>query len=191
METNDNFETLKDKEKEEGNMVDKLLVRYVMKYCGCPGILLIIFPLLNPIFFFIVHSISPYKQIVEIDKTNNILIIYFLSLIPCCKLSARNFNLSDIGKIRIYVYSIPDPRRGFSKLYFINCEIFSRQGEKEMLFSGVPYEKEAFERFSSFFNKYFETEIEPIETAKDLKEYNIMVGNNYYPGEAELMIQTP
>ena len=35
-------------------------------------------------------------------------------------------------------------------------------------------------------DKYFETEIEPIETAKDLKEYNIMIGNNYYPGEAEL-----
>ena len=44
---------------------------------------------------------------------------------------------------------------------------------KADLFSGIEYNKETLDRFVSFFKKYFDTEVEPIETAKDIKEYDI------------------
>ena len=101
-------------------------------------------------------------------------------------------------KIRIYVYSRPDPTIGFKKLYFINCEIYSIDNEKEDLFVDVKYDKEAFDRYISFFKKYFNTEFEPLEVAKDIKEYNLnedlnrpknnhTLDFNDYPGETEMV----
>ena len=190
METNENFFTPEEKNKEESD--DKLIVRYVMKYCGCPDILLLIFPFIFLPIFFLFHTTTPYKQIIKIEKANNILMIYFTGLIPCCKLSPRkSYNLTDIEKIRIYVYSIPHPTIGFTKLYFINCEIYSINGDKEILFSDVKYDKDTFERFVSFFKKHFKTEIETIETAKDKSEYNINDVNNMYPEDQDLIVSKP
>ena len=178
MERTEHLITLKGKEKEEANIVETLLVRYEEKFCEFPGIISIIIPLIFLPFFFLIHSIMPYKQMIELDKINNILLIYYRSLIPCCKLEPKIYNLKDIEKIRIYIYSKPDPYVGFNKLYFINCEIYSKRGETEKLFSGVEYDKETFERLTSFFNKHFNTEIEPIEVAKDISELNIIGENN-------------
>ena len=44
---------------------------------------------------------------------------------------------------------------------------------KKKLFGGIKYDKETFERYELFFKKYFETEIEPLEAAKDISEYNV------------------
>ena len=110
---------------------------------------------------------------IKIDKKNKILIIYNTGVIPCCKLTPKSYGLNDIKKIRMYVYSTPDRKVGFNKLYFINCEIHSLNEIKEELFSEVRYDKETFDRCTLFFKKYFETEIEPLEVAKDKSEYNL------------------
>ena len=112
-------------------------------------------------------------------------------MIPCCNLNPKSYSLTTIKKIRIYVYSTPDPQIGFNKLYFINCEIYSINGDKEILFSDVKYDKDTFERFVSFFKKHFKTEIETIETAKDKSEYNINDVNNMYPEDPDLIGSQP
>ena len=104
---------------------------------------------------------------VKIDETKNFLIIYLVAIIPCCKLSPKkSYNLNEIEKIRIYVHSTPNPTVGFGKLYYINCKIYSKNGGEEYLFSNVEYDENTFDRYVSFFKKYFETEVETIETAK-------------------------
>ena len=134
MERTEHLITLKGKEKEEANIVETLLVRYEEKFCEFPGIILIIIPLIFLPFFFLIHSIMPYKQMIELDKINNILLIYYRSLIPCCKLEPKIYNLKDIEKIRIYIYSKPDPYVGFNKLYFINCEIYFKEEKQKNYF---------------------------------------------------------
>ena len=70
-------------------------------------------------------------------------------------------------------------------------------GQKEDLFSGIKYDKESFDRYVSFFKKYFDTEVEPIEMAKDmniLDEFNInnpISNSNEYPEESEIKTNKP
>ena len=134
----------------------------------------------------------------QVDKKNKVLKIYDKTLISCgCKHNLKSYYFRTIKKIRIYVYSTPDPKIGFSKLYFINCEIYSVDGQKEDLFSGRKYDKESFDRYVSFFKKYFDTEVEPIEMAKDmniLDEFNInnpISNSNEYPEESEIKTNKP
>ena len=179
------------------NKIDELIVLYYYKICGCPNIFFTIwFTILLPLLF-IYYCCNPYKKVVTIDKNNNILIICDKAMIPCCNLNPKSYSLTTIKKIRIYVYSTPDPQIGFNKLYFINCEIYSIDGEKEDLFSAIKYDKESFDRYVSFFKKYFDTEVEPIEMAKDmniLDEFNInnpISNSNEFPEESEIKTNKP
>jgi hypothetical protein len=100
---------------------------------------------------------------IQVDKKNKVLIVYDKAIISCCFLNDKSYSLSTIKKIRIFIYSTPDPKIGFNNLYFINCEVYSIDGRKENLFSRVKYDKELFDRYVTFFKKYFDTEVEPIE----------------------------
>ena len=165
-----------EKNQEDNNDIDEIIVMYFFKFCGCPSLLFLfvfIFFLWFPPLPILVYCCEPYKRIIRIDKKNNILLIYNTGFIPCCKLNPKSYSLNNIKNIRIYVYSLPDPKIGFSKLYYINCEIYSLNGDKEDLFKDRKYDKEAIDRYESFFKKYFQTEIEPLEVAKDKSEYII------------------
>ena len=161
---------------EENDDIDELIVMYFFKCCSCEAIFLSIFQIFFlwfPILAIMWYFRDPYKRMIKIDKKNNTLLVYNTGLIPCCKLTPKPYSLNNIKKIRIYVYSMPDPKVGFNKLYFVNCEIYSLNGEKEELFKDAKYDKEIFDKYEQFFKKYFETEIEPLEVAKDKSEYNI------------------
>jgi len=165
-----------EKNQEEISDIDELTVMYFFKCCGCPALLFFfiqIFFLWCPLSPILVFCCMPYKRKIRIDKKNKLFIIYNVGAIPCCKLSPKPYNLDNIKKIRIYVYSTPDPKVGFNKLYFVNCEIYSLKDEKEELFRDIKYDKEAFDGYILFFKKYFETEVENIDVAKDKSEYNI------------------
>ena len=179
------------------NKIDELIVLYYYKICGCSNIFFTIwFTILLPLLF-IYYCCNPYKKVVTIDKNNNILIICDKAMIPCCNINPKSYYFTTIKKIRIYVYSKPDPQIGFNKLYFINCEIYSIDGQKEYLFSRVKYDKELFDRYVSFFKKYFDTEVEPIEMAKDMTAFDILMMNNpisnsnEYPEESEIITTKP
>ena len=148
--------------------------------------------------FFIFGCMADYKKMMRVDKKNKVLKVYDKALIPCCcDYFVKSYYFTTIKKIRIYVYSKPDPKIGFSKLYFINCEIYSIDGQKEYLFSRVKYDKELFDRYVSFFKKYFDTEVEPIEMAKDMTAFDILIMNNpisnsnEYPEESEINTNKP
>ena len=122
-----------EKNQEENSDTDELTVMYFYKCCGCPALLIFfiqIFFLWCPLSPIIVFCCTPYKRMIRIDKKNKLFIIYNVGAIPCCKLSPKPYGLDNIKKIRIYVYSTPDPKVGFNKLYFINCEIYSLKDEK-------------------------------------------------------------
>ena len=148
--------------------------------------------------FFIFGCTAPYKKMMQVDKKNKVLKVYDKALIPCCcDYFVKSYYFTTIKKIRIYVYSKPDPNIGFSKLYFINTEIYSFDLQNEDLFSNIKYDKETFDRFVSFFKKYFDTEVEPIEMAKDMTIFDIfhinnpLSNSNQYPLESEISTNKP
>ena len=95
-------------------------------------------------------------------------------------MNPKSYDLNNIERIRIYVYSTPDPKVAFNKLYYINCEIYISKEIKDLLFGSIRYDKETLDRFEQFFKRFCETEVEPIEAAKDISEYNKKVELNNY-----------
>ena len=111
---------------------------------------------------------------IQVDKKNKVLIVYDRTLILCgCRYGLKSYYYTIIKKIRIFVNSTPDRKIGFRKLYYINCEIYYIDGQKEDLFSCRNCDKELFDRYVTFFKKYFDTEVEPLEMEKDLTIFNI------------------
>ena len=171
---NDNvmFNTLPneiDNDKETNDGIDELVICYFFTICSCPLIIFItVFIIYLPIFF-LFGSTAQYKRVVQVDKKNKVMIVCDKPIISCCTLNPKTYILTTIKKIRIYISYGPDPKIRFNLIYFINCEIYCINGLKADLFSGIEYNKETLDRFVSFFKKYFDTEVEPIETAKDIK----------------------
>jgi len=187
-----------DNDKETNDGIDELIILYYFTICSCPFIIVIIILLIYLPMFFIFGCMADYKKMMRVDKKNKVLKVYDKVLISCgCNHNIKSYYFTTIKKIRIYVYSTPDPKIGFSKLYFINCEIYSIDGQKEYLFSRVKYDKELFDRYVSFFKKYFDTEVEPIEMAKDMTAFDILIMNNpisnsnEYPEESEINTNKP
>ena len=132
---------LLDEKSNDNSDIDELIVAYNFKCCGCPNIFFTVMIIITfPFVFFCYYCNAPYKKVVIIDKKNKTLIVCSKGMIPCCKLAPRTFRFEIIKKIRIYISSKPDPNVGFEKLYFINCEIYSVNDEKEDLFIDVKYD---------------------------------------------------
>ena len=160
--------------------VEEIFTNYLYNFCGCPELCFFIISIFVPCLLISVCCYTPYKRKIRIDKRNKLLTGYNTSVIPCYELNPKSYDLNNIERIRIYVYSTPDPKVAFNKLYYINCEIYISKEIKDLLFGGVRYDKETLDRFEQFFKRYCETEVEPIEAAKDISEYNKKVELNNY-----------
>ena len=119
------------------------------------------------LFFFYDFFFVAYKRVIIIDEKRKILIICDKGILGCCKLNQKIYEISQLKKARIYVSSKPDPKKGFSKLYYINCDIFSNNGEQESLFENIDYTEEKFNKFSKFFERHLNTEVVPKEVKFD------------------------
>ena len=106
-------------------------------------------------------------------------------MIPCCKLEPKTFFLNSIKKVIIFITWKTDPKFGFSKLYYINCDLISTNGMKESLFENAEYSETKLNAILAFFRKYFDTEFKPAEE-NDLKtpEENIEIEPPIKKGEA-------
>ena len=104
-----------------------------------------------------------YKRVIIIDEKRKIIIICDKGILGICKLNQKTYEISQVKKVRIYVTSKPDPKKGFSKLYYINCDIFSNNREQESLFGPIDYTEEKFNKFSKFLEKHLNTEVVPKE----------------------------
>lgn len=119
--------------------------------------------LISSFLFFIFFCFCPYKRVVIIDSIKQILIIYTKAFIPCCKLAPKTFVLNSIKKVIIFITWKNNPKIGFNKLYFINCDLVSTNDFRENLFENVEYNENKLNEFLAFFRKYFETEFKPAE----------------------------
>ena len=119
------------------------------------------------IFFFFDFFFVPYKRVIIIDEKRKIIIICDKAMLGCCKLNQKTYDISEVKKVRIYVSSKPDPKKGFGKLYYINCNVFSNNGEQESLFEAIEYTEEKFNKFSKFLEKHLNTEVVPKEVEVD------------------------
>ena len=104
----------------------------------------------------------------------------------CTRFIEKAYYLWKIKKVRIYLSSIPDPKIGFHKFYFINCDVYSLNNELESLFSNIEYSKEKFDEFVSFFQGHLNPEVITIEI--DMSDVN--KNNTSYPLLSE-QNQTP
>ena len=136
----------------------------VNKLFGCCLVaLFIIISIIFPFNIFTLLIIIPYKRKIVIDEVRKTLVIFMQGIIGCCPTGQRLYNLNQIEKIRLFITSKPDPKVGFNKLYFINCEIYSLEGEKNALFMDIPYEEAKYKQFISFFQRHLNTEFDPLE----------------------------
>ena len=119
--------------------------------------------IITPCNIFILLTVAPYKRKIVIDEVRKTLVIFMQGIIGCCPTGERLYNFNQIQKIRLFITSKPDPKVGFNKLYFINCEIYSLEGEKNALFMDIPYEEEKYKQFISFFQRHLNTEFDPLE----------------------------
>ncbi len=154
------------------NEVEEIFTIYLYSICSCPTLCFIIISMFVPCLLISVCCYIPYKRKIRIDKRNNLLTGYNTSIIPCYELNPKSYDLNNIERIRIYVYSTPDPKVAFNKLYFITGEIYISKEKKDLLFGDVRYDKETFDRYVQFFKNSCETEIIPIEEAQDKSTYN-------------------
>ena len=159
-------EVLTNYEEQKPKGVDQIIVFYHNKFCSCIIIFLTIIYILLiwlPFLFFLFFCLCPYKRVVIIDSIKQILIIYSKAFIPCCKLAPKTFVLNSIKKVIIFITWKNDPKIGFNKLYFINCDLVSTNDMRENLFENVEYNENKLNEFLAFFRKYFETEFKPAE----------------------------
>ena len=144
--------------------VDELLISYYFNSCSCfiilYSILCIIF-IWFPFSFIFFFCRYPYKRVIIVDLIRNILIICDKGMIPCCKLEPKTYFINIIKKVILYITWKKDEKIGFNKLYFINCDIISTEGENEILFSDIEYTEEKLKKFLTFFRTYFDTEFRP------------------------------
>ena len=81
-----------------------------------------------------------------------------------CKVEGqRNYNYCQIRRIKLYVSSTPDKERPFDKLYYMNCDIFSVDGQQDSLFSAIKYDELQFNNFIKDFEKHLNIEVETID----------------------------
>ena len=158
---------------------EQIIVSYF--YGCCLAILYItvsIIFLWCPFYLIFFGFFTPYKRIVTIDEERKTLIIGNKGIMGCCYFNETTYHLSQIKKVRIFVTWKPDPKIGFNKLYFVNCEIYSLTDEKNDLFVDVPYEEGKFNQFIAFFQRHLTTEFEPIENAISAINVIPVDGNN-------------
>ena len=137
----------------------------VNKFYGCCLVVFYIFlTFIIPCNIFTLLIMVPYKRKIVIDEVRKTLVIFMQGIIGCCTTGQRLYDLNQIQKIRLFITSKPDPKIGFNKLYFINCEIYSLEGEKNALFVDIPYEEAKYKQFISFFQRHLDTEFDPLET---------------------------
>ena len=154
------------------NEVKEIVAFYFDSFCECPNSCVCLLSFLFPFFLIYICFYNPYKRKMRIDRRNKLLTTYNTGLIPCCKLGPITYDLNNIERIKIFVYSTPDPKVAFNKLYFITGEIYISKEKKDLLFGDVRYDKETFDRYVQFFKNSCETEIIPIEEAQDKSTYN-------------------
>ena len=165
---------------QENNLtgIDILVVHYYMKFCGCPGLFVYFITLVFlwcPLVLFLVYFREPYKRIVIIDEDKKELIVCNRGLLSCCcNFDGITYDLKNIKKIRLYATWRPDPKVGFKKLYYMNCEIISLNDESGKLFENIDYDEKKHAEFVTFFKKHLKTEVEPLETATRAKDLNLL-----------------
>ena len=136
-------------------------------------------------FLFFDFCLIAYKRVIIIDEKRKIIIICDKGILGCCKLNQKIYEISQVKKVRIYVTSKPDPKKGFGKLYYINCDIFSNNEEQESLFGTIDYTEEKYNKVSKFFEKHLNSEVVPKEIVVDAV---INEDDNITPSEGETKI---
>ena len=98
-----------------------LSLKILLFFLGLPGIIFI-YPA------YLVWCRTPMSTYIIIDEIKEELLLAGEGIFSCChctRFIQKTYYLSEIKKIRIYLSSIPDPKIGFHKFYFINCDVYS------------------------------------------------------------------
>ena len=147
-------------EQKISNITEEIIVFYHFSW---PTIIFFCIHSLFIFFFFYDFFCIPYKRVIIIDEKRKIIIICDKGILGICKLNQKTYEISQVKKVRIYVTSKPDPKKGFGKLYYINCDIFSNNEEQESLFGTIDYTEEKYNKVSKFFEKHLNSEVVPKE----------------------------
>ena len=57
------------------------------------------------------------------------------------------YYFNTIKKVVIYITSKPDPEVGFKRILFLNCDLYSSEGQKENLFKEQNYDEQKVNEF--------------------------------------------
>ena len=167
---------------QENNLtgIDILVVYCCIQFNRCPDLFFLIVGLIIPVFFIHIYVCFPSKTQIEIDEDRKVLSIYNRGIVQCCcRFGEKTFNLKNIKKIRLYTTWRHDPKVGFNKLYYMNCDIISLNDESEILFENFEYDEKKYAEFATYFKKHLKIEVESLETAKQAKDFKLLANNDF------------
>ncbi len=141
--------------------IDEILIE---KYNNSIFFLIIFFVFFPPLGFIFLYT-DLYKRVIIIDSQNKRIIHCYKNYYGCIKRQTI-YDYSQIGKIRLYITSTPDRTRPFDKLYFINGDIYSKNNDKNTLFSNISYDEEKYKNYATLFKKHLNIEVEPFEVGQ-------------------------
>ena len=183
-----NFNNLSNNDEKNTKDIDEIVIQKLMGTCEAVAMAIFSFFFIQFIYpIILIWFYTPYKKIIFFDKINKVLILGYRGICgcrirkcPCEGINNKIYDLSQIQKVKIYRTSQPDPNKGFNKLYFINCDIYSNDGQMESLIEHIPFNQDKYDEVINFFQKYINTEVIPLEV--DINTYDVNNNNNYlYP----------
>ena len=118
----------------------------------------------------------PYKYVVILVKKKRITV--FQKNIFGCKIDRQKiYDYCHIKKRRLYVSSCHIFERPFEKIYYMNCDIFSNDGEQDKLFNAIRYNELKFKSFVEYFEKHLNIKVE----SRDIPKKNNATDNKITP----------
>lgn len=123
----------------------------------------------------------PYKYVVILDSKKKRITVCQKNIFGCVIGRQKIYDYCHINKIRLYVSSGHTFERTIEKIYYINCDIFSIDGEQDKLFNEIRYDEFKFKSFAEYFEKHLNIKVESVDIQKKNTNLNNVTDNKITP----------
>ena len=134
-------------------------------------------------FFWPFILLFAYKFVVLLDSKKKKITVCHKNIFGCKVEGQKYYDYCQIKRIKLYVSSTRDRERPFDKLYYMNCDIFSVDGQQDSLFSAIKYDELQFNNFIKDFEKHLNIEVESIDDYKKNNNLNNITDNQITPNK--------
>ena len=169
------------------NNINQNEITILYLYDNCQAVMYIILTILIfPLFFFKFLILTPYKQVIRVDKKKKVLFLGTKGMGDCCSCCisyALQYDLEGIKNVKLKIKEVNGAfKKIFSvssdKVYFIECEVYSLSGESSRLFKNIRYKKDKYNELVLFFKQFTEVIEEKVQPLNNIKTDNDIPSEN-------------